>query len=94
MESTAMGLLAGINALRVSKAMAPSVPPPGTAIGALIHYIVHSGTLPFQPMNMHFGLFPPLSGKARGREKRRLLAERALSDMNAWVKRVEEAGGL
>ena len=94
MESTAMGLLAGINALRVSKAMAPSVPPPGTAIGALIHYIVHSGTLPFQPMNMHFGLFPPLSGKARGREKRRLLAKRALSDMNAWVKRVEEAGGL
>ena len=94
MESTAMGLLAGINAFRVSQAMAPSVPPPTTAMGALVHYIVHSVTLPFQPMNIHFGLFPPLSGKARGREKRRLLAKRALSDMSAWKKQVEKTGGV
>jgi len=63
-------------------------------MGALIHYIVHSVTLPFQPMNIHFGLFPPLSGEARGREKRRLLAKRALSDMSAWKKQVEKTGGV
>ncbi len=88
MESTAMGLLAGINAFRVSQAMAPGVPPPTTAVGALVHYIVHSEALPFQPMNIHFGLFPPLPGKARGRDKRRRLAKRALSDMSTWEKQV------
>jgi methylenetetrahydrofolate--tRNA-(uracil-5-)-methyltransferase len=86
MESAAMGLLAGINALRVVRGMDPVVPPPATATGALIHYITHSQTLPFQPMNINFGLFPPLKGKARGREKRRLLAQRALREMEKWIR--------
>ena len=69
MESAAMGLLAGINALRVERGMEPVVPPPTTAIGALVHYITHSQAVPFQPMNINFGLFPPLAGKdKRARE--------------------------
>jgi methylenetetrahydrofolate--tRNA-(uracil-5-)-methyltransferase len=63
MESTAMGLLAGINAWQVAEGERPAVPPVTTAIGALIHYITHSSTLPFQPMNVNFGLFPPLLEK-------------------------------
>jgi len=86
MESTAMGLLAGINAFREAGGGDPVFPPPTTAIGALIHYITHSQALPFQPMNINFGLFPPLQGKARGRERRRLLAERALNEMEMWKK--------
>jgi methylenetetrahydrofolate--tRNA-(uracil-5-)-methyltransferase len=89
MESTAMGLLAGINAFREARGRDPVFPPPTTAIGALIHYITHSQTIPFQPMNINFGLFPSLQGKARGRERRRLLAERALNEMKMWKKEME-----
>jgi methylenetetrahydrofolate--tRNA-(uracil-5-)-methyltransferase len=89
MESTAMGLLSGINAHRYTKGMAPVVPPRTTAMGALIYYITHSITLPFQPMNINFGLFPPLSGKSRGRENRLLLAERALKELGSWKERSE-----
>jgi methylenetetrahydrofolate--tRNA-(uracil-5-)-methyltransferase len=89
MESAAMGLLAGMNALRVVRGMDPVVPPPTTAMGALIHYITHSQASPFQPMNINFGLFPPLAGKARGREKRGLLAKRALKEMEMWISTCE-----
>jgi len=89
MESTAMGLLSGINAHRYANGMEVLTPPPMTAMGALVHYITHSQAVPFQPMNVNFGLFPPLLGKSRGRGKRLLLAERALKEMGAWTKRSE-----
>ncbi len=89
MESTAMGLLAGINAFRKARGAETVFPPFTTAIGALIHYITHSQTIPFQPMNINFGLFPPLQGKARGRERRRLLAKRALNEIKKWMKEME-----
>ncbi len=89
MESTAMGLLAGINAFRKARGAETVFPPFTTAIGALIHYTTHSQTIPFQPMNINFGLFPPLQGKARGRERRRLLAKRALNEMKKWKKEME-----
>jgi methylenetetrahydrofolate--tRNA-(uracil-5-)-methyltransferase len=87
MESTAMGLLSGINAHRYAGGMEVLAPPPMTAMGALVHYITQSPAVPFQPMNVNFGLFPPLSGKSRGRGKRLLLARRALKEMEAWAKR-------
>ncbi len=87
MESTAMGLLSGINAHRYASGMPALIPPPMTAMGALVHYITHSLASPFQPMNINFGLFPPLSGKSRGRGKRLLLAKRALKEMEEWKKR-------
>jgi len=89
MESAAMGLLAGINALRKARGINRVFPPPTTAIGALIHYITHCPTLPFQPMNINFGLFPPMEGKARGHARRRLLAKRALNDMRRWMEEME-----
>jgi methylenetetrahydrofolate--tRNA-(uracil-5-)-methyltransferase len=89
MESTAMGLLSGINAHRYANGMPTLAPPPMTAMGALVHYITHSQAVPFQPMNVNFGLFPPLSQKSRGRGKRLLLANRALKEMEAWKKRSE-----
>jgi methylenetetrahydrofolate--tRNA-(uracil-5-)-methyltransferase len=87
MESTAMGLLSGINAHRYANGMPALIPPPTTAMGALVHYITHSLAVPFQPMNINFGLFPSLSGKGRGRQKRLLFAERALRDLEEWKKR-------
>jgi len=89
MESTAMGLLSGILAYRYANKMATLVPPPTTAIGALIHYITHSLTLPFQPMNINFGLFPPFPGRSKGKAKRLLLAKRALKELEEWKKKIE-----
>ena len=89
MESTAMGLVAGINALRREKGLKRAVPPPTTAMGALINYITHSQATPFQPMNINMGLLPPLEGKTKGRDKRRLLAKRALEDLKEWKSQIE-----
>jgi len=89
MESTAMGLLSGISAYRHANGLPILIPPPTTAMGALIRYITHSLTVPFQPMNINFGLFPPLPGKSRGRQKRLLFAKRALRDVEEWEKKNE-----
>jgi methylenetetrahydrofolate--tRNA-(uracil-5-)-methyltransferase len=90
MESTAIGLLSGINAHRYANGMEAIVPPPTTAMGALVDYITHSSAIPFQPMNINFGLFPPLSGKSRGRGKRLLMARRALREMEEWKNKKNE----
>ncbi len=90
MESTAIGLLSGINAHRYANGGRAIVPPPTTAMGALVDYITHSRAAPFQPMNINFGLFPPVSGKSRGRGKRLLMARRALTDMEEWTKKNEK----
>jgi methylenetetrahydrofolate--tRNA-(uracil-5-)-methyltransferase len=89
MESTAIGLLSGINAHRYANGLPALVPPATTAMGALVRYITQSLAVPFQPMNINFGLFPPLSGKSRGRGKRLLLSGRALKEIGAWKKRSE-----
>lgn len=89
MESTAMGLLSGINAHRYAGGLPILIPPKTTAMGALVHYITHSLTAPFQPMNINFGLFPPSPGKSRGRRKRLLFAERALIDLEEWKEKNE-----
>jgi methylenetetrahydrofolate--tRNA-(uracil-5-)-methyltransferase len=89
MESTATGLLSGINAYRYANGRTTVVPPLTTAMGALVHYITHSLTHPFQPMNINFGLFPPLPGRSKGRAKRLLQAKRALREMEEWKKQVE-----
>lgn len=87
MESTAMGLLSGINAIRLARGMEPAIPPPVTAIGALIQHLIRCPIIPFQPMNINFGLFPPLEKKARGRKKKALIGDRALKALEAWKER-------
>ncbi len=82
MESTAMGLLAGINVYREAKGLALVVPPRATAIGALVNHLLDSQTIPFQPMNVNFGLFPPCHLK--GAKKRLSQARRALEELDRW----------
>ena len=89
MESTAMGLLSGINAVRYGQGMDPIAPPPATAMGALVHFITQSPSVPFQPMNINFGLLPLPPGKCKGREKRRLSAIHALKEMERWKEEVK-----
>src|SRR6185369_7998081 len=84
-ESAAAGLLAGINAAHLV-AGTPLVTPPGTtAFGSLLAYVTQKGRKDFQPMNANYGLFPPLPGRARGREKKLKLAERALVEFDRWA---------
>ncbi len=87
-ESSAMGWVAGINAsLRLQgKSILP--PPPTTAIGSLVHYLGNPPGEAFQPMNANFGLFPPLDRPLRGKEKRQAMANRALKDLDRWVKEI------
>ncbi|MGI9952004.1 methylenetetrahydrofolate--tRNA-(uracil(54)-C(5))-methyltransferase (FADH(2)-oxidizing) TrmFO [Moorellaceae bacterium AZ2] len=83
-ESAAMGLVAGINAVRIMKGLAPLALPPDTAHGALIHYITTADPSRFQPMNINFGLLPPLGNRVRSRRQRNLLlSQRAL---RSWQK--------
>ncbi|MGD9923925.1 MAG: methylenetetrahydrofolate--tRNA-(uracil(54)-C(5))-methyltransferase (FADH(2)-oxidizing) TrmFO [Pseudorhodoplanes sp.] len=104
-ESAAMGLLAGRFAAAERLGRTPSVPPPATAHGALLAHItgghietIDAGPRSFQPMNINFGLFPPLTqtpsrsdsgerlrGTAKALAKKRALTTRALSDLEAWA---------
>ena len=83
-ESAAAGLLAGINAARLLGGAPLVVPPVTSAYGSLLAYVTQPGRRDFQPMNANYGLFPPLPGRRRGREKKLALAERALTDFDAW----------
>jgi methylenetetrahydrofolate--tRNA-(uracil-5-)-methyltransferase len=103
-ESAAIGLLAGKFAAAEHRGGTSVAPPPTTALGALIGHITgghltaaDDGPRSFQPMNVNFGLFPPLEppetgpdgkrlkGKERGGAKRRAIAERALRDLHGWL---------
>jgi methylenetetrahydrofolate--tRNA-(uracil-5-)-methyltransferase len=84
MESTAMGLLAGVNAARLLTGQEIILPPRTTAMGALVGHITNRFAPDFQPMNVNFGLFPQLGGREGRREKRQRLAERALRDLEVW----------
>jgi len=83
-ESAATGMLAGLNVARLLQGEAPLTPPRTTSLGSLLGYITHRGKKAFQPMNANYGLFPPLSGSLRGREKKLALAARALADLGHW----------
>jgi methylenetetrahydrofolate--tRNA-(uracil-5-)-methyltransferase len=81
-ESTATGLLAGINLSRMLAGDAPVIPPPTTMLGALYRYLREADPKHFQPMNANFGLVDDLPTRVKDkRVKREQIAERALRDM-------------
>ncbi len=87
-ESAAIGLLAGRFAAHELRGETCETPPPTTALGALLGHITGGADAKtFQPMNVNFGLFSDLapSLRARGRDKKRLIAERALADLERWL---------
>ena len=102
-ESAAIGLIAGRFAAseRLGRRLPP--PPPTTALGALLNHITgghlsadpETGARSFQPMNVNFGLFPPIAAPTTRRDKgprntksfarKRALSERALADLERWL---------
>ena len=84
-ESSATGLLAGINLARLLAGEQPVIPPPTTMLGALYRYLNEADPRHFQPMNANFGLLDELETPVRDkRRKRELLAERALRALEEW----------
>ncbi len=87
-ESAAMGMLAGRFAAAELRGDPVSLPPPTTAFGALLSHITGGADAKtFQPMNVNFGLFPDPapSEKAKGRDRKKLMAHRALLDLGQWL---------
>ena len=99
-ESAAIGLLAGRLAAAQALGRDLEVPGPTTALGALVAHITGGHLLEggsFQPMNINYGLLPPMEApkrdadgkpiplKMRGRAKKRLMSVRALADLDGWL---------
>ncbi len=103
-ESAAVGLMAGRFAAAERLGHEPAGPPATTAIGALLNHItgghietIDEGPRSFQPMNVNFGLFPPLAQAPRSADGKRLrgtekalarkwaLTDRARADMDSWL---------
>ena len=93
-ESAAIGLIAGIFAGFEVLNRQISLPPPETALGALLYHITGDARVDtYQPMNINFGLFPDLnnsmkgskpSKKTKGRERKSALAQKALRAIDQW----------
>jgi len=104
-ESASIGLIAGLCAAAEAKGQSLAMPPATTALGALLGHItgghietVDAGPRSFQPMNINFGLFPPLAApptkkpdgsRLRGNEKtvakKQAMSARALADLDGWI---------
>ncbi|MEM9786418.1 MAG: methylenetetrahydrofolate--tRNA-(uracil(54)-C(5))-methyltransferase (FADH(2)-oxidizing) TrmFO [Pseudomonadota bacterium] len=89
-ESAAMGLLAGRMAVAELTGQALAPVPDTTAMGALVTHITGGAEAKtFQPMNVNFGLFPPLDGIKGGRRNRKerykAYTDRAKTDWTAWL---------
>jgi methylenetetrahydrofolate--tRNA-(uracil-5-)-methyltransferase len=104
-ESASIGLIAGLYAAANARGASLAPPPPTSALGALLGHItgghletIDAGSRSFQPMNINFGLFPPLANaptkkpdgtRLRGNEKtvakKQALSARALADLDRWI---------
>jgi methylenetetrahydrofolate--tRNA-(uracil-5-)-methyltransferase len=90
MESAATGLLAGLNAAALRRQQPLQIPPAATAHGALVRYIAEANADTFQPMNINFGLLPPLEKPVRPKKVRReAMVARALRELERWQQRLE-----
>ena len=88
-ESSATGLLAGINLSRLISGADAELPPAATMIGALYRYLREADPKHFQPMNANFGLLDDLADPIRDKKKKReMFAERALLAMSEWMERL------
>jgi len=91
-ESAAIGLLAGRFAAARAAGQAPMPPPATTALGALLHHITGGASAAtFQPMNVNFGLLPPLAGQVKRAERKPALARRALAELDGWLAALAKA---
>ena len=83
-ESSAIGLIAGLSAACLLSGTTMVPPPVTSALGSLLSYIMNADQKTFQPMNINFGLLPPLPGKVSKKDRGRHYAQRALEALKEW----------
>ncbi|MEM6780927.1 MAG: FAD-dependent oxidoreductase, partial [Pseudomonadota bacterium] len=95
-ESAAVGIMAARFAASEILGAPIETPPETTALGAILSHITGGADAKtFQPMNVNFGLFPPidvareelkgLKGKEKGRYKKKKMSQRALNHLSSWI---------
>ncbi len=84
-ESAACGLVLGAMLARKLRGASPLLPPPTTALGALLGHLGDVEKKDFQPSNVVWSMFPPLEGRLGKRERHERMAERALRDLEPWL---------
>ena len=85
-ESAAIGLLAGRFAAAELGGAAMTPPPVETALGALLHHITGAAVAEtYQPMNVNFGLFPPITGRTKKADRKKMYTERARTALGVWL---------
>ena len=84
-ESVATGMLAGLFTARRLQGELPGIPPPDTALGALLRFVSGYEGKEYRPTNVNFGLLPPLADRrVKGRDRNARMAERARESFVAW----------
>ncbi|MFL6844822.1 MAG: methylenetetrahydrofolate--tRNA-(uracil(54)-C(5))-methyltransferase (FADH(2)-oxidizing) TrmFO [Allosphingosinicella sp.] len=92
-ESAAIGLLAGRFAAAELGGGTLAPPPPETALGALLGHITGGAeAATYQPMNVNFGLFPPVEGRAKKADRKRAYTERAKAALEGWLETLPPHG--
>jgi methylenetetrahydrofolate--tRNA-(uracil-5-)-methyltransferase len=93
-ESAAIGLLAARFAVAEARRETLSPPPPETALGALLAHITGDADADcYQPMNVNFGLMPPLDGpRAKKGDRKKLYTDRARAAFEGWLEQVPPHG--
>ena len=92
-ESSATGLLAGINLSRMLCGEEPVIPPPTTMLGALYRYLREADPKHFQPMNANYGLVDDLPNPPRDKmQRKQAMADRALMDQAGWIESLALTG--
>jgi len=85
-ESAAIGLLAGRFAAAELSGVAIAPPPIETALGALLNHITGAAEAEtYQPMNVNFGLFPPITGRTKKADRKKMYTERARTALAGWL---------
>jgi methylenetetrahydrofolate--tRNA-(uracil-5-)-methyltransferase len=85
-ESAAIGLLAGRFAAAELSGNAVAPPPIETALGALLNHITGAAEAEtYQPMNVNFGLFPPITGRTKKADRKKMYTERARTALAGWL---------
>lgn len=88
-ESAASGLMAGLFlALERMTGRLPEPPPATTALGALLQHVTQVPGKRYEPMNIHFGLFPPLEERASKKQRKGELTLRARRDFALWARKI------
>ena len=85
-ESAAIGLLAGRFAAADLRGEAMTPPPVETALGALLTHITGAAEAEsYQPMNVNFGLFPPIAGRTKKADRKKMYTDRARAALANWL---------